>query len=125
MSATSEPVKSASMLPLAAASIRLRRRPGRPRKRPAPAPRHVSSHVDVEPRANAAVPLVPTPSGPVDSPRLLDLAAAAEYLGVSPWTVRDLVERGSLARVALPRVRRLLFDRCDLDRLFEASRLAS
>jgi hypothetical protein len=35
------------------------------------------------------------------------------------------VERGSLARVALPGVRRLLFDRYDLDRLIEASRLAS
>jgi len=125
MSAPSEPVKSASTLPLATASARLRRRPGRPRTRPEPIPRHVSGHVEVEPRKSAAVPLVPTPSGPVDGPRLLDVAAAAEYLGVSRWTVRDLVERGSLARVALPGVRRLLFDRCDLDMLIEASRLAS
>jgi excisionase family DNA binding protein len=67
--------------------------------------------------------LVRRTSGPVDVPRLLDVEAAADYLGVSVWTVRDLVERGSLSRVALPGVRRLLFDRCDLDRLIEASRL--
>jgi excisionase family DNA binding protein len=125
MNAPREPIKSASTLPLAAASARLRRRPGRPRTRPEPAPRHVSGHVEVEPRKITAVPLVPTTNGPVDGPRLLDVAAAAEYLGVSAWTVRDLVERGSLARVALPGVRRLLFDRYDLDRLIEASRLAS
>jgi excisionase family DNA binding protein len=60
---------------------------------------------------------------PVDAPRLLDVEAAADYLGVSAWTIRDLVERGSLSRVALPGVRRLLFDRCDLDGLIESSRL--
>jgi len=125
MSAPSEPVKSASTLPLAAASIRLRRPPGRPRTRPEPAPRHVSSHVDTEPRESAAVPLVHRTSGPLDAPRLLDVEAAAAYLGVSAWTVRDLVERGSLSRVALPGVRRLLFDRCDLDRLIDTSRLAA
>ena len=125
MSAPREPVKSASTLPLAAASIRLRRPPGRPRTRPEPAPRHVSSHVDTEQRESAAVPLVRSTSGPVDAPRLLDVEAAADYLGVSAWTVRDLVERGTLSRVALPGVRRLLFDRCDLDRLIETSRLAA
>jgi excisionase family DNA binding protein len=125
MSAPREPVKSASTMPLAAASLRLRRRAGRPRTRPEPAPRHVSSHVDAELLESAAVPLVRRTSGPVDGPRLLDVEATAGYLGVSPWTVRDLVERGSLSRVALPGVRRLLFDRCDLDRLVETSRLAA
>src|SRR4030095_4343150 len=125
MSAPREPVKSASTLPLAAASVRLRRRPGRPRIRPQPTPRHVSSHVYPELRDSATVPLVRRTSGPVDAPRLLDVEAAADYLGVSVWTVRDLVERGSLSRVALPGVRRLLFDRCDLDRLIEMSRLAA
>jgi excisionase family DNA binding protein len=69
--------------------------------------------------------LVRRTSGPVDAPRLLDVEAAADYLGVSVWTVRDLVERGSLSRVALPAVRRLLFDRCDLDGLIESSRLTA
>jgi excisionase family DNA binding protein len=125
MSAPNEPVKSASTLPLAAASVRLRRRAGRPRTRPQPPPRHVSRHVDLEQRESAAVPLVRRTSGPGDTPRLLDVEAAADYLGVSAWTVRDLVERGTLSRVALPGVRRLLFDRCDLDRLIETSRLAA
>jgi len=79
----------------------------------------------METRESTAVPLVRRPSGPVDVPRLLDVEAAASYLGVSPWTVRDLVEHGSLSRVALPGVRRLLFDRCDLDRLVETSRLTA
>ena len=120
MSTPREPIKTASTFPLAAPSIRLRRRPGRPRTRPEPALRHASSHV-ARNRESAAVPLVRTTSGPADAPRLLDVEGAAGYLGVSAWTVRDLVERGSLSRVALPGVRRLLFDRCDLDRLVETS----
>lgn len=58
-------------------------------------------------------------------PRLLDLDATAAYLGVSPWTVRDLEAAGVLARVRVPlpnggELRKLLFDRADLDRLVEA-----
>ena len=125
MTAPNVPVESASTLPLAAARVRLRRRPGRPRTRPQPPPRHVPGHVDVELRGTSTVPLVQRTSGPTDGPRLLDVESAADYLGVSAWTVRDLVERGTLSRVALPGVRRLLFDRCDLDRLIEMSRLAA
>lgn len=54
--------------------------------------------------------------------RLWGLQETARYLGVSPWTVRELVWRGDLAPVRLPRVRRLLFDRGDLERLIEASK---
>ena len=54
-------------------------------------------------------------------PRLLDLDATAAYLGVSPWTVRDLEAGGILHRVRVPlpngELRKLLFDREDLDRL--------
>jgi hypothetical protein len=58
-------------------------------------------------------------------PRLLDLDAAATYLGVSPWTVRDLEAAGVLPRVRVPlpggrELRKLLFDKADLDRLIEA-----
>lgn len=58
------------------------------------------------------------------SPRLLDLPTAASYLGLSPWTVRDLEAAGSLQRVRIPlphagELRKLLFDRVDLDRLIE------
>ena len=58
------------------------------------------------------------------TPRLLDLAGAASYLSVSPWTVRDLEATGILPRVRVPRanngeLRKILFDRNDLDRLIE------
>jgi hypothetical protein len=58
-------------------------------------------------------------------PRLLGLQAAAAYLGVSSWTVRDLEANGMLRRVNIPLsaqkdLRKLLFDRQDLDLLVEA-----
>ncbi len=57
------------------------------------------------------------------APRLLDAAAAAAYLGVSPWTIRDLEAAGTLKRVRVPlrdsELRKLLFDRADHDRLIE------
>lgn len=59
--------------------------------------------------------------------RILDVRAAACYLGVSAWTLRDYVAAGILKRVRLPlpnggELRRLLFDRRDLDALVEASK---
>jgi hypothetical protein len=55
-------------------------------------------------------------------PRLLNVQAAARYLGVSVWTVRDLEAARIVARVRIPlphdgELRKLLFDREDLDRL--------
>jgi len=55
-------------------------------------------------------------------PRLLDLDTAAAYLNVSPWTIRDLEAQGVLLRVRVPlpggrELRKLLFDKADLDRL--------
>jgi len=86
-------------LPLAAAAERLRGRPGRPRK-----------------GVPEAVPVV------AQVRRLLDLAGAAAYLSVSPWTVRDLDAAGVLKRVRVPlrnagELRKVLYDREDLDRL--------
>src|SRR6266581_4785283 len=57
--------------------------------------------------------------------RLLDLDQTAVYLGVSPWTVRDLEAGGTIRRVRVPlsngrELRKLLFDKSDLDRLIEA-----
>lgn len=89
--------------PLADAAERLRGKPGRPRKlRP-----------EVEPV------MVP--------PRLLDVAGAASYLCVSQSIVRNLVTAGLLRRVRIPtrnngELRKLLFDRADLDRLIETSK---
>lgn len=57
--------------------------------------------------------------------RLLELEATAAYLGVSPWTVRDLEAAGTIKRVRVPlrngrELRKLLFDKEDIDRLIEA-----
>ena len=57
-------------------------------------------------------------------PRLLDVEAASQYLGVSTWVTRALVDAGTLKRVRLPMpdgrdLRKLLFDRADLDRLID------
>jgi hypothetical protein len=64
-------------------------------------------------------------SAPIIAPRLLDLRTAAAYLGVSDWTARDLEAAGTLKRVRIPlpnhgELRKLLFDRVDLDRLVDA-----
>jgi hypothetical protein len=89
--------------------LHARRPVGRPKKSPAkqPAPACKLACVSV-----ASVP-----------PRLLDLDATAAYLGLSPWTVRELESRGILHRVRVPlptgELRKLLFDREDLDRLIE------
>jgi hypothetical protein len=110
-------------LPLAAASQRLRR-PGRPRKD--------GQAADKESSASRPTPLFTrSPRADVPEtcpgPRLLDVNAAAAYLSISPWAVRDLEAAGELPRVRLPLggrgdLRRLLFDRRDLDRLVDRSR---
>lgn len=56
------------------------------------------------------------------APRLLDLNATAAYLGVSTWKIRELDAKGILSRVRIPlpnagEVRKLLFDRLELDEL--------
>jgi hypothetical protein len=58
-----------------------------------------------------------------ESVRVLNLSKAAEYLGVSYWTMRDLVQAGIIATVKIPSVRagdgrpirRILVDIRDLD----------
>src|SRR2546429_591418 len=59
--------------------------------------------------------------------RLLNLKAAANYLGVSPWTIRDLEAKRVLKRVTVPlpggtELRKLLFDKVELDRLIDVWR---
>jgi hypothetical protein len=59
------------------------------------------------------------------APRLLDLKKAGEYLSISFWTVRNLVETGHIPVVRIPCpsakdgrvIRRVLVDRVDLDQL--------
>lgn len=110
-------------LPLAAAGVRLRRKPGRPRKvssSSVPASAHPET-----PRSKTLNPgAVAYEAVGQILPRLLDLRAAAAYLGVSPWTIRDLEANGTLRRVNVPSgpgrdLRKLLFDRQDLDHLVE------
>ncbi len=59
---------------------------------------------------------------PVTSPepaqRLLTLREAARYLGLSTWTIRELIWRGEILRVRISR--KILIDRDDLDRYIEA-----
>ncbi len=108
-----------STLPLAAAQRRLGK-PGRPRKAGSAGASQASAPAqrpDV-PRGSAATVPEMCPS------RLLDLPSTATYLAVSPWTVRDLEAAGVLRRVRIPlpnggEVRRLLFDKSDLDALIQ------
>jgi hypothetical protein len=92
------------------------RRPGRPKKANAGHMGSTTAGGDSERGTVIPLPL---------SPRLLDLEAAAAYLGVSPWTIRDMEAAGVLPRVRVPLpggrdLRKLLFDKADLDRLIEA-----
>jgi len=125
-------------LPLAAASRRLRElagKGGRPRKnaRSDPAP-------STDSRDDSAMTPARTPTktgaatragapraSALPSRRLLDVRSAALYLGVSSWTLRDLVNAGRLPRIRLPladdkECRRLLVDVHDLDRLIESAK---
>lgn len=96
-----------------------RRRPGRPRKHAVPDTSRVDASKQPKVSGRALVSVAPV------LPRLLDLHGAALYLGVSGWTVRDLEGNGTLKRVRVPlpnggELRKLLFDRAELDRLIEA-----
>ena len=111
--------------PLAAASERLRGKPGRPRRGTERAQAGDGT------RANSGLH-----DGNQDSQsgrrrvllterRLLDVASTASYLGLGEDTVRELDASGVLtaARVKIPSgvgrppMRRVLFDRLELDRL--------
>lgn len=95
-------------------------RPGRPRKAESGhAPGTSAVQVVKTVGANGG-PLASQAVAPV-LPRLLDVTVTAAYLGVSVWTVRYMEETGILRRVRLPlpnggELRKLLFDREDLDR---------
>jgi hypothetical protein len=96
-------------LPLAAAQVRLGK-PGRPRK----------ALADL---AAAAAQR----AAPAGGARLLGVHATAGYLGIGPRMVHEMRASGRLRPVRLPlagdrEVRKLLFDRADLDRLIEASK---
>ena len=113
-----------SRLPLAAASMRLRQKPGRPRKEVNGAITPENTSDGDRGRVPGKRTVVYEAIAPVP-PRLLDLPSAALYLGVSEWTLRDLEAKGTIRRVIIPlaggrQLRKLLFDRADLDCLVEA-----
>ena len=56
-------------------------------------------------------------------PRLLTLKQASTELGVSVWTLRDLIGSGKLRAVQPPGIRRIWLDRRDLERAIEAWKL--
>jgi excisionase family DNA binding protein len=52
--------------------------------------------------------------------RLVTLQTAADELGISMWTLRDLVSSRNLKTVQPPGVRRIWIDRRDLDQAIES-----
>ena len=70
------------------------------------------------------------PQTVIPAARLLNLRSAGIYLGLSYWTIRDLVFSGLIPTVKIPcpravhgrSIRRILVDRNDLDRLIEQNK---
>ena len=126
-----EPVKSATTLPLATASQRLRGRPGRPRTKPVgddPGDNREPQQTQVRvPPARPAARPQDSPSCAPPGSRLLTRQQAAEYLNLSSDLLDRLTQQGELPRVQLAlgtrNVRKVLYDRADLDRLVELSRI--
>lgn len=98
--------------------------PGRPRKAEYG---HVTGTSDAEALENKG-PEIGTVALEANAPllpRLLDVHGAALYLSLPGASVYDLAARDVLQRVRIPlpaggELRKLLFDRADLDRLVEA-----
>jgi hypothetical protein len=122
---------SAAQLPLAAAAIRLRGRPGRPPKE-LDAEERAKRRAEKKARRAEKEALREARLAAIQ-PRLADVEGAAHYLGgISPWTVRDLIASGQLPRVRLPlgrdrsgrerELRRMLVDLRDCDKLIEQSK---
>lgn len=104
-------------LPLAAASRRLRRPPGRPRR----VVEAKSRGVGVE---SAALGPAKTAGEPGDfaaslPPRGLPLPAAATYSGLPVRRLWTYIADGLLRPIRPPGCRRVLVDRLDLDRLLD------
>ena len=57
----------------------------------------------------------------MSEPRLLSQQEAARYLGISYWTVRDLVFRREIPFLKIGR--RVLVDRLDLDAYLDRSKI--
>ena len=74
--------------------------------------------VNVEPRRRCREPLPPV------QPRLLRIREAAEYLRMSAWQIRQLVQAGRIAYIpGNGETSPWLFDRNDLDAFIEHSKV--
>lgn len=49
----------------------------------------------------------------------MDMRAAAKYLDLSVWAIRDLVSRRAISYVAIS-AKRMRFRKCDLDRFMDS-----
>ena len=52
---------------------------------------------------------------------LLDIKTAAAYLGLKPWSIRQLIYKGKLSPVPGVTARKILLRREDLDRLVDGN----
>jgi excisionase family DNA binding protein len=100
--------------PLAAASLRLRglRRRLRPQVGRGTLPALALAYTSPEEVKTSA----PAPV----APRLLGVKDAARYLGLSAFTIRNMVKDKRLLAVAIPGLARVLLDVRDLDALIES-----
>ena len=101
--------------PLAAASQRLRRRPGRPPRIGQGTGQRNQSPSPIAARV-APADAVFAPTLP---PRGLSTTAGARYLGISRSELYRLVHAGHVTLIRLPGCRRVLVDRLALDRLLD------
>jgi hypothetical protein len=116
-------------LPLAAAALRLRGKPGRPRRGTIRAQADDGTRMNGGPEGSGQDSQSGRPT-PLTERRLLDVAQTAAYLGgLGEDTVRELDASGVLtpARVVIPStsgrpLRKVLFDRLVLDRLADGWR---
>ncbi len=71
-------------------------------------------------RARVRQSSVRPPKPPPLSRRLYDIQAVGAYLGISPWTVREMIWRGDLPCVRIGR--RQYLDIRDVDQLIEQAK---
>ena len=71
-------------------------------------------------RARVRQSSVRPPKPPPLSRRLYDIQAVGAYLGISPWTVREMIWRGDLPCVRIGR--RQYLDIKDVDQLIEQAK---
>ena len=55
--------------------------------------------------------------------RLLGVREAAEYLGISIWTMRDRIWAGDVAYVQFPNCRKQLLDVRDLEKMIQDNKI--